>query len=142
LAPAKLLLVDDDESVLSGLKCVLEAHEFEVTAASNVFEALKYITSDRFDVLISDLHMPGDGDGLIVVGAMRHANPNAVTIVLSAKPDLAKATAAILRQADEIILKPVNIGSIIEVIRQRRTQEEPSPHSQTMEAVSTLNVRR
>jgi hypothetical protein len=40
-------------------------------------------------------------------------------------PDMAKATAAVLRQVDEIILKPVRAGPIIEVIRQRLAQQEP-----------------
>ena len=103
MAPARLLLVDDDETVLTGLGAVLEAQGFEVTTASNVIEALQHIASESFDVLLSDLHMPGDGDGLIVVGAMRHANPKAVTLLLSANPDMTKATAAMLRQVDEIV---------------------------------------
>ena len=125
MASARLLLVDDDDSVLSGLSVILEAHEFEVTTASNVTEALKHIASASFDVLLTDLHMPGAGDGLIVAGAMRHANPRAVTLIISAMPDMAKATAAVLRQVDEIILKPVRAGPIIEVIRQRLAQQEP-----------------
>jgi len=75
-----------------------------------VVEALRLITSENFDALICDLHMPGAGDGLIVVGAMRHANPRAVTIVLSANPDMAKATAAMLRETDEIFVKPPKIA--------------------------------
>ena len=125
MASARLLLVDDDDSVLSGLSVILEAHEFEVTTASNVTEALKHIASASFDVLLTDLHMPGAGDGLIVAGAMRHANPRAVTLIISAMPDMAKATAAVLRQVDEVILKPVRAGPIIEVIRQRLAQQEP-----------------
>ena len=39
LAPARLLLVDDDDSVLTGLGVVLEAYEFDVTTASSVAEA-------------------------------------------------------------------------------------------------------
>jgi DNA-binding NarL/FixJ family response regulator len=124
LASARLLLVDDDESVLSGLSVILEAHEFEVTTASNVTEALKHIASGSFDVLLTDLHMPGPGDGLIVAGAMRHAHPHAVTLILSANPDMAKATAAVLRQVDEIILKPVRAGPIVEIIRRRLAQGE------------------
>jgi DNA-binding NarL/FixJ family response regulator len=116
--------VDDDESVLSGLSVILEAHEFEVTTASNVNEALKYIASASFDVLLSDLHMPGAGDGLIVVGAMRHANPRAITLVLSANPDMAKATRAVLRMVDEVLLKPVKAGPIIETIQRRLAEEE------------------
>ena len=118
LARSRLLLVDDDESVLSGLKGILEAHEFEVTTASNVIEALTRIISKSFDAVLTDLHMPGAGDGLIVVNAMRQANPKAVTIVLSANPDMRKATAAILSQADRIMQKSVKAGYIVQVIRQ------------------------
>ncbi len=117
MTPVKLLLVDDDEFVRSGLQVVLEASEFDVTVASNVNEALQRIANESFDVLLSDLHMPGAGDGLTVVSAMRHAHPQAVTIVLSANPDMFQAALALVKQTDEIVLKPVKNSSIIEVIR-------------------------
>jgi DNA-binding response OmpR family regulator len=124
LASARLLLVDDDDSALSGLSGILEAHEFAVTTASNVTEALQHIASESFDVLLTDLHMPGAGDGLIVAGAMRHAHPQAVTLILSANPDMAKATAAVLRQVDEILVKPMRGAALVEVIRRWLAQEE------------------
>jgi DNA-binding response OmpR family regulator len=135
LASARLLLVDDDETVRLGLQSVLEAHEFEVIAVSNVYDALKHITSESFDVLLSDLHMPDAGDGLTVVSAMRHAHPNAVTIVLSAYPDMAKAVDAILKQADEVIVKPVKAGLIVEVIRQRLEQGARPVQPRSVEAI-------
>ena len=76
-------------------------------------EALKYIITESFDVLLTDLHMPGAGDGLTVVSAMRHANPKAVTLLLSAFPEMTAAAQAILRQADEILLKPIDVVSLI-----------------------------
>ncbi len=133
MAPVRLLLVDDDETVLSGLSVFLEAHEFEVTTASNVTEALKHIASASFDVLLSDLHMPGAGDGLIVVGAMRYANPRAITLVLSANPDMAKATRAVLRMVDEVLLKPVKAGPIVETIQRRLAEEEAFPRPRVLE---------
>ncbi len=141
MAPAKLLLVDDDESVLTGLGTVLEAQGFNVTTASSVIEALQHIASESFDVLLSDLHMPGDGDGLIVVGAMRHANPKAVTLLLSANPDMTKATAAILRQVDDIVTKPVKAGAILQAIRQHLAQEKPSRRSGSIELAATVLER-
>ena len=122
---ARLLLVDDDESVRSGLGAVLEAHQFDVVTAAGVNEALQRIATEHFDVLLSDLHMPGAGDGLTVVGAMRHANPAVVALLLSAYPDLAKATAAIVQQADQVIRKPFQIASVIDIIRQRLAGEVP-----------------
>ena len=78
-------------------------------------------------MLISDLHMPGAGDGLIVAGAMRHANPKAVTLILSANPDMGRAGAALVRMADEVVLKPVKAGPILELIRQRLAKGEKAP---------------
>jgi CheY-like chemotaxis protein len=70
-AQPKILVVDDNEAVRTSLKAVLEASQFRVTTATNVSDALHLIAHDFFDVLLSDLHMPGPGDGLTVVSAMR-----------------------------------------------------------------------
>ncbi len=116
----RVLLVDDDELLRMSLTCVLEQSGFTLTSAANVAEALKLITGpETYDVLLSDLHMPGAGDGLTVVSAMRHANPQAVTLLLSAFPEMNAATQAILLQADEILVKPMDPGSLIQIIRQR-----------------------
>jgi CheY-like chemotaxis protein len=72
---AKVLIVDDDETVRASLSLILEYGDFEVATAASVNDALKLIGSQVFDVLLSDLHMPGAGDGLTVVSAMRHSNP-------------------------------------------------------------------
>jgi DNA-binding response OmpR family regulator len=119
MALIKILLVDDDELVRVTLCEVLEQNGFAVTSASNVSEALKHISSGTFEVLLSDLHMPGAGDGLTVVSAMRHANPKAVTILLSAFPEMNAAAHAILLQADEILVKPMVGTELLNAIKQR-----------------------
>jgi len=100
MAVARILLVDDDEVVRYSLGRVLEKNDFQVTTAPTVSEALKVISSASFDVLLSDLHMPGAGDGLTVVSAMRHANPKAVTLRMSGFPQMPAAAEAILLQTD------------------------------------------
>jgi ActR/RegA family two-component response regulator len=119
MAPAKLLLVDDDETIRLTLGIILRKHGFRVTVAATVTEALKHISSEAFDVLLSDLHMPGAGDGLTVVSAMRHANPKAVTILLSSFPHMDAAAQAILLQTDEILVKPMDVTMLVDVIKQR-----------------------
>src|ERR1700733_13929804 len=106
---ARVLVVDDDEVVREALSTILQNHNFEVTCAATVSQALKFISSQKYDVLLSDLHMPGAGDGLTVVSAMRHANPEAVTLLLSAFPEMSAAANAILLQTDQILVKPVDI---------------------------------
>src|SRR3984893_18493530 len=114
----RLLLSEDDDSVREMLREAMERDGFEVVAVASVPEALHRIATESFDVLLSDLHMPQAGDGFTVVSAMRHTHPNAVTLVLSGYPALDEALAAIRLQADEVLVKPIEIASLREVIRE------------------------
>jgi CheY-like chemotaxis protein len=136
MADATILLVDDDEVLRHTLAIILQEHGYDVTTAASVPEALKLITAGSYDVLLSDLHMPGKGDGLTVVSAMRHANPKAVTILLSAFPEMDAAAQAILLQTDQILVKPMNIPALIEAIEQRLASV-PAP-SRVIQSVATI----
>jgi len=137
--PARVLLVDDDNAIRFSLGKILEHHGFNVSSASNVSDALKLISSESFDVLLSDLHMPGPGDGLTVVSAMRHSNPKAVTLLLSAFPQMTAAANAILLQTDEILVKPMNVASLMLVIEERLLKGAPVPR--VIESVATILER-
>jgi DNA-binding response OmpR family regulator len=122
LATPKILLVDDDETIRETLSVLLEHSGFQVVVAANVNDALSLISSQTFDVLLSDLRMPGPGDGLTVVSAMRHANPKAVTLILSSYPAMKEAAEAILQQADGVLVKPMSIVMLVDLIRGRLKQ--------------------
>jgi CheY-like chemotaxis protein len=115
----RVLLADDDHAVRSMLQAALERDGFEVVATPGVREALSHIAEESFDVLLSDLHMPQAGDGFTVVSAMRHTHPHAVTLVLTGYPALEEALSAIRVQADEILLKPIEINSLRKLIREK-----------------------
>jgi DNA-binding response OmpR family regulator len=139
MPPTRILLVDDDELIRTMMEEVLQQQGFNVTVAANVPEALRLITSDVYDVLLSDLHMPGAGDGLTVVSAMRHANPKAVTMLLSAFPEMDAASHAILLQADQILVKPMNITALVKAINDRLANGPPPVH--VVETVATILER-
>jgi DNA-binding response OmpR family regulator len=124
--PHKVLLVDDDDAVRDMMNATLEHRGFEVVAAANVTEALRYIATESFDVLITDLHMPNPGDGFTVVTAMRHSQPNALTMLVSGYPDVQSAMAAILLEADEIIVKPFEIGKLADLVREKMLNRKPA----------------
>ncbi len=115
----KVLLVDDNEPFREMMKVTLQARGFEVVPSSNVTDAISKIVSQPFDALITDLHMPAPGDGFAVVTAMRHAQPEALTLVVSGFPDVNDAMADILLQADEILVKPFDIKALAARLRQR-----------------------
>lgn len=125
MAAHRVLLVDDDAAVRTMMTQGLERKGFEVVGAGSVPDALRRIADESFDVLISDLHMPNPGDGFTVVSAMRHSQPNAVTMLVSGHPDVHGAMAAILLEADEIVVKPFEIGRLTELVRERVVHRKP-----------------
>jgi CheY-like chemotaxis protein len=115
----RILLVDDNDDFRAVFHEGLECHGFEVIPAATVNEALKLISTENFDVLLSDLQMPDAADGFTVVSAMRHTQPNAVTLLLTGYPALQEALTAILIQVDEVLVKPVGVAEITEIIQKK-----------------------
>ncbi|MGA8872189.1 MAG: response regulator [Candidatus Acidiferrales bacterium] len=132
--------MDDNDDVREVFQEGLERRSFEVASARNVNEALRFISTEKFDVLLSDLHMPDAGDGFTIVSAMRHTHPKAVTLVVSGYPVLREAMSTILLQADEILVKPVHLNKIIEIIQKKLAN--PSARKATnKECVATILER-
>jgi DNA-binding response OmpR family regulator len=135
----RVLLVDDDPDIRELLIVKLGQDGFDVTEACDVNEALRHIASNSFDVLVSDLHMPGAADGLTVISAMRHANPETVTILFSAFPQMDIAVKTILAQTDQILVKPSGISTLSKTIRARLAQD--FFYAKPMESVATILER-
>ncbi len=136
----RVLLVDDNGNVLQAIKTLLEQHGYDVVAAEGVNEALREIVNQKFDVLITDLHMPNPGDGFAVVTAMRHSQPEALTMVVSGYPDVQQAMAAILLEADSIVVKPFEVAHLTELI-EKTVLAKRSPHRSSKEAVAAILIR-
>src|SRR5580693_3350509 len=122
----KVLLAEDKDDVRVAFQEGLESQGFVVAPTASVSEALRLIFTESFDVLLSDLYMPDACDGFTVVNAMRHTQPNAVTLVLSNYPVLQAAMTAILLQADQVLVKPIGFGEITEIIHKKLSN--PSAH--------------
>ena len=138
----RILLAEDDDAVRDMLKTTLERDGFEVVAVTSVRDALSRIATEHFDALLSDLHMPHAGDGFTVVSAMRHTHPRAVTLVLSGYPAIDEALSAIRLQADEVLVKPIDIVLLREIIRMKLTSpgaRRPLP-TQSVAAILTHDL--
>src|SRR2546425_5292678 len=112
----ELLLVDDEPSIRLTLLPIFEERGFHVQVAANVSEALATIKSQRFDVLLSDINIDRESDGFTVVQAMREANPDAVTILLTAYPAFETAVHSIRVEVDDYFTKPAHLDAIVRTI--------------------------
>jgi len=130
--------VDDNDAVRESLKTVLQCSQFDVKAAASVAEAIHLIDTETFDVLLSDLHLPGAGDGFTIVSAMRHRHPDAITLLFTGYPALKEAMDAILLQADEIMVKPMPIPELLALIREKLKNRGTRRPSNTERVASIL----
>ncbi len=123
----RVLLVDDDNGDISLTRKALESQNYEVVPATSVADALKQITTQPFDVLVTDLHMPEPGDGFAVVTAMRHCQPDVLNVICSGYPDVQRSMATILLQADEVLVKPFPVGQLAALMDRQRLTSRLSP---------------
>jgi two-component system, NtrC family, response regulator AtoC len=117
----RLLLIDDDPGSLSSLHEALSREGYEVTAQSSGEEALKLRDHTEFDVVVTDLRMPGV-DGLQVVRAFKAAHPETVVIVMTGFASMETVVDAIAAGAYDYISKPFRLDQMRLKIRQSLEQ--------------------
>jgi DNA-binding NtrC family response regulator len=116
-APKRVLVVDDDQSLLEGLESVLVDAGEEVVACNTFGDAREALKTEHFDVLILDVRL-GDFNGLQLALIGRERNPDARIIVFSGYTD-----AVLEAEAERIgaifVTKPVYPDQLIELIRKK-----------------------
>jgi DNA-binding NtrC family response regulator len=112
-----VLIVDDEKHTREGLQQAL-GDEYDVSVAGNADEAFNLMDSAEFDVVLTDLRMPGGKSGLKVIDkALTLANRPAV-IMMTAYGSIDTAVEAMKRGAVDFLTKPVNIERL-ELLIQR-----------------------
>ena len=115
----RVLLVDDHDLVLQGLRRVLECSMPElksICAASCGREALSLIDSQRFDLFLLDLELP-DMSGMELVTHIREKDPQARIIVNTIHEEVWFIKELLLQNISGILFKSVNSARIIEAVR-------------------------
>lgn len=110
----KILLVDDEEVIRLSFKRELQRY-YEVTAASSYEEALGQLSEKRFDLLITDLVMPGL-DGLQLLKKAKSNSPEMQGIIITAYGETRAVIDAIRTGADDFLLKPCDVEELLERI--------------------------
>ncbi len=106
-----ILIVDDDERVRQQLYWELN-DTFRVTSAADTDEARKILRKQRFDIALTDLHMPPNTDtpdaGLSLLADIIRDQPDAIVIIMTGDMDKGPALAAVEQGAWDVFIKPLN----------------------------------
>ncbi|HEX4823686.1 MAG TPA: sigma-54 dependent transcriptional regulator [Candidatus Polarisedimenticolaceae bacterium] len=143
----RLLVLDDDPEVVSYLTEELEREAFAVTGATDPADALARIERDNFDLVISDIEMPGMR-GTDLLAAIQSRRPDQLVVLITAFGSIDLAVRSIHAGAADFVAKPFRIEALLlvveralrerqmrhEIVRlRRRLAEDPDP---TVVAVS------
>jgi DNA-binding NtrC family response regulator len=122
-----LLIVDDEAALRSAIAERLTDHGFAVEQAGSGEDALQRLTAFAFDVLITDLRLPGIG-GREVLEAALERYPDIIAIVITGYGTVKDAVEAIKQGAADFITKPFQFDALLHVLRsaveQRRLRSE------------------
>lgn len=124
---SRLLFVDDEESIRATLPHLLEQHGFDVTSVATVADALVQISAVSFDALVADLNIHREGDGFLLITAMRRAQPRCKNFILTGYPGLENAIRAIQNQVDDYFTKPADVEELVGKIRARLAEPAVKP---------------
>ena len=134
---AQILLIEDDASLQASLRKVLIAEGYEVDAAARGDEGLKRGMDKNYDVVITDLKLPGI-DGLELVRQLHHAKPKLPIIMMTAHGTTETAIEATKGGACEYVLKPCDpdelLALVASAVRQARLMSEPVEFGDTASA--------
>jgi DNA-binding NtrC family response regulator len=111
-----ILIVEDEKNTREGLFKLLNRN-YDVTIAENGFRALNFIKNHNYDIVLSDLKMPGGVDGMEVLNAALAKKTPATCIILTAYGSIETAVAAMRAGAFDFISKPVNLDQLEMLIR-------------------------
>jgi signal transduction histidine kinase len=113
---ARLLVVDDEESLRITTAAIFENEGYVVDTASSGDEAIALLNDADYDLVLTDLHMEA-GDGLSVLNRIRQHAPLTISVVLTGFASVESAIAALQEGAYDYLIKPCDIESMKHTIR-------------------------
>lgn len=108
----KILIAEDDEELRRLFIKVLECHGYETAGAQDGAQALEMLSKDYYDLLVSDIMMPGI-DGYSLIRRLREENNNIPVLTVTAKSSFDDMAKGFNTGSDDYMVKPVNINEFV-----------------------------
>lgn len=127
---ARILVVEDDESVRKVLATILEEKGYLVDTAENGKEAIKKSKTKIYNLALLDIRLP-DMKGTKLLTAMKETTPKMIKIIMTGYPSLQNAIKAVNKGADAYMLKPLNMNDALRTIKEQlKNQKQARKYSE------------
>ena len=120
---ARILVVDDDESIRNTMKAILEDEGYIVDLAATGREAIKRTEETAYNVALIDIRLP-DMEGVELLKLMKDAVPRTRKIMVTGYPSMQNAVAALNKNADAYLIKPVDIEKLLNTVKEQMKLQE------------------
>jgi len=128
----KILVIDDDAATCDLLRELFEEQRWCVKSSGNADEALEAVTSDEFDLVVSDINLNDRLNGVELLKEFRRLSPRSQVILISGFGTLETAIEAVREGAFDFISKPFNVLEIVATARRAlKVSDEAPPRAQT-----------
>jgi DNA-binding NtrC family response regulator len=136
-----LLVVDDDPGIVKALQRLVRHDGYRVLTASDAEEALRVVSSEPVDIVLSDIDMPGMS-GLELMVRLRRNHPGVVRLLLTGRATLAMAVEAINEgEVYRFMTKPWEVADLREVLRQAAARAVQNRKQQAEEGGDDRDAR-
>src|SRR6266705_3521369 len=137
----RVLLVDDNASVLRFLASAFSSHNCQVTTASTAELALEQLGDDPFHLVVSDIKMPGLS-GLDVLRAVKGRQPGTPVVLITGMPSVDSAVFGLRNQAFDYLTKPFSVEAVHHLLRRVREERQSRAQAVAAPSPSTELARR
>jgi two-component system, NtrC family, response regulator PilR len=138
---ARVLVVDDEQSMREFLEIFFRGEGFDVTTAASVDSALVAVDADDFDVVISDIQMP-ERSGLDLLHAVKDSAPQTVVIMITAFATTETAITAMKQGAYDYVTKPFKVDELRLVVEKALEKRLLSTENQRLKSELRKETRR
>lgn len=140
-----ILVVDDDEDILEGLKEMLENEGYKVDTAKTGQEAVEKSRSRSYDLALLDIKLP-DIEGVKLLTKIHESSQKTVKIMITGYPSLKNAVESMNLGASGYIIKPIDPEKLLAFVRERlksRAQAEALTEKEVKEWIeSRLEIKK
>ena len=138
--PAKILIVDDDESIRKTIEAILKQEKYIVETAENGREAIKKSQANFYNLALIDIRLP-DMEGTKLLAAMKDTTPKMVKIIVTGYPTLQNAIEAVNEGADGYILKPMKIDQLLKKVKEHLKKQEKNKKYSEQKVTEFIETR-
>jgi DNA-binding NtrC family response regulator len=127
---ARILVVDDDESIRKVLTAILEDQGYTVESVGTAKKAIQKTKRKIYNLALIDIRLQ-DMEGIQLLTRMRDTTPKMRKIIITGYPTLKNAVEAVNKGADAYIVKPFDMEKVLKTIKEQlKRQEEAKRYSQ------------